>query len=255
MNVSPPTAAQRLAQRHRPDDRPVMRQLWRNLLFVHWSVDPEVIRGTLPEGLHVDTYGGRAWLGIVPFFMRGVRWMWTPPIPGTSSFQELNVRTYVYDSEGTPGVWFYSLDANCWPAVKGARWTFHLPYYWCRMSYSKDPTSGRIQYWSHRRGTRTDLESQFDYEPAGAVGTAQDPESFEFFLVERYVLFAERQGRLYSGRVHHPPYPATGATLRQWDDHPLVLDGFDSPGRAPDHVLMSRGVDVDIFALRRLGGR
>jgi uncharacterized protein YqjF (DUF2071 family) len=181
--------------------------------------------------------------------------MWTPPIPGTSSFEELNVRTYVHDAAGTPGVWFYSLDANCWPAVKAARWTFHLPYFWCRMSYSKESMSGRIQYQSQRRGTEVELESHFDYEPFGDVSTAQDPESFEFFLVERYILFAERKGHLYSGQVHHPPYPTSGVTLRGWDDHPLVLDGFESPGRSPDHVVMSRGVDVDIYALRRLGGR
>lgn len=249
INPPPPTPAQRLAQRERPAALRVMRQLWRELLFLHWSVDPEVVRRTLPPGLYVDTFDGRAWLGIVPFLMRGVRWIWAPPIPGTANFQELNVRTYVYDGSGTPGVWFYSLDANCWPAVKGARWTFHLPYFWARMNYSRNSQSGRVHYWLHRRGTDAALASQFDYEPSGDVRHAHDPESFDFFLVERYVLFAERNGRLFRGRVHHSPYPISPATVRHWDDHTLRLDGFASPGRAPDNVVMSRGVDVDIYGL------
>jgi uncharacterized protein len=35
---------------------------------------------------------------------------------------------YVYDAQGRPGVWFYSLDANQWLAVKVARSCFHLPH-------------------------------------------------------------------------------------------------------------------------------
>lgn len=247
-----PTPEQRLAMRSRPEGRHVMRQSWRDLLFVHWRIDPAVIQATLPAGLSVDTFAGQAWIGIVPFFMRNVRWVWTPPLPGTANFQELNVRTYVHDARGVPGVWFYSLDANCWPAVKGARWTYHLPYHWAKMTHRRMLPQGRIEYESRRRGTDTSLTTRFDYEPAGDVRTANDPESFEFFLVERYVLFAQRKGRLYSGQVHHPPYPVRDAVVHAWDDHALQLNGFARSGRAPDHTLMSQGVDVDVFPLRRV---
>ena len=43
-----------------------------------------------------------------------------PPYPGTSSFPELNVRTYV-KRDGKPGVWFFSLDAANALAVAVAR--------------------------------------------------------------------------------------------------------------------------------------
>jgi hypothetical protein len=38
----------------------------------------------------------------------------------------------------------------------------------------------------------------------------------------------------------------------QWDALPLKWDGFVMPGRAPDHVAGSRGVDVRVGALERL---
>lgn len=45
---------------------------WRDLCFLHWPLDPDLIARTLPAGVEVDTRAGRAWLGAVPFRMTGV---------------------------------------------------------------------------------------------------------------------------------------------------------------------------------------
>jgi uncharacterized protein YqjF (DUF2071 family) len=70
-----------------------MFQRWLHLLFLHWPIAPDLVQMTLPEGLLVDTFDGRAWLGIVPFFMRGVRPVGFVSFPGISNFLELNLRT------------------------------------------------------------------------------------------------------------------------------------------------------------------
>jgi uncharacterized protein YqjF (DUF2071 family) len=244
------TVAALLAERERPAGRAAMYQRWRNLLFLHWRWDAAAIQRTLPAGLTVDTFEGRAWLGIVPFFMRGVRPAWCPPVPGISDFLELNVRTYVVDARGRPGVWFYSLDANQWLAVKLARSSFHLPYEHARMSARVEDSSGLTDYRVRRRGA--EAGSRFHYGLAAAAPTvAATPGTLEFFLVERYRLFAHdsRRGRLYSGRVYHSPYQMGPADVRAWDDAPLRLDGFESPGRLPDHACYAPGVDVDVFPL------
>jgi len=131
-----PTASQRLAACERPSVQPVMFQQWRDLLFLHWEYPAEAIQATLPAGLFVDTFAGKAYLGVVPFFMQKIRPRFLPAVPGISDFMELNLRTYVHDRAGVPGVWFYSLDANQWLAVQVARNFFHLPY-----EYAK-PKSG-----------------------------------------------------------------------------------------------------------------
>ncbi len=244
------TMQRRLAVRKRPPQRPVMYQSWQELLFLHWEADAAFVQATLPSGLTVDTFDGRAWVGVVPFFMRKIQPCWSPSIPGISNFQELNCRTYVVDRQGTPGVWFYSLDTDSRLAVWWARRFFHLPYHHARMSYEWDRQSGRVEFCSRRRGTKPSLASRFIYEPQAEPSTSV-PGTLEFFLVERYVLFADGgDGRLMQGIVHHPPYEASPVAVEVFDDSLLELNGFPRTGAPPAHALLSRGVDVDVFPLQ-----
>lgn len=222
-----------------------MRQRWEQLLFLHWQWDPAVVQRTLPGGLTVDTFDGRAWLGVVPFFMRAVRPAWFPPVPGLANFLELNVRTYVHDSQGRPGVWFYSLDCNQWFAVKVARAGFHLRYEHAKMAAATNER-GEVGYRCQRRGDET--ESRFVYRATGSSRIAA-PGTLEFFLVERYLLYAHnaRRGQLFTGQVSHAPYQIREADVPVWDDWMLRLAGFDSPARAPDHLCAANPVSVRIY--------
>lgn len=255
-----PTMAQRLAERERPEGAPVMRQRWARLLFLHWAWEPAAIQATLPPGLTVDLHEGRAWVGVVPFFMERVRPRGLPAVPGISNFLELNVRTYVHDAQGRPGVWFYSLDANQWLAVKVARTLFYLPYEHATMSASVTPRAAgngcEVDFRSRRAGEEG--ESRFSYQtPAETKAKEAKRGSLEFFLVERYRLFAwdGRGGRLFSGRVHHTPYQITTDPQVTWSDQTMALAGFDVDGRAPEHVAAARAVDVEIWPLKQVAER
>src|SRR5437868_8915368 len=89
-------ALDRLAMRARPPGEAIMRQNWEDLLFLHWSVAPALLRPLVPEPLEIDTFDGKAWIGITPFRVTGLRVAALPEIPGLNSFEELNVRTYVH---------------------------------------------------------------------------------------------------------------------------------------------------------------
>jgi len=223
-----------------------MRQDWRDLLFLHWRIAPGDIEALLPPGLHVDTFDGSAWIGITPFFMRKVRPRGVPAMPVVSSFMEVNTRTYVYDGHGRPGVWFLSLDTNSAVAVLGARMFASLPYFLAAMRGRKHPDS-RVEYSVRRRGTSK--PSEFTYRPA----SMRDPppvDSLEFFLIERYVLFSMRAGRLFYGRVHHHPYPLFNVDVIRWDPQLLRENGLTPPSGAFDHALYSPGVDVRVYPLK-----
>lgn len=84
----PPNEAQRLAARERPGGSPAMYHEWRDLLFLHWEYPVAPLQEQLPEGLFVDTYEGRAYLGIVPFFMQNIRPRGFPAVPGLSRFMD-----------------------------------------------------------------------------------------------------------------------------------------------------------------------
>ena len=147
-----------------------LRMSWHDLLFMHWPVDAAALRQALPPGLELDTYGGQAWLGVVPFRMTGVGPRNLNRVPCVSAFLELNVRTYV-TAGGRPGVWFYSLDAASRLAVWAARRTFHLPYFFARMSLRQ--SAGWLEYRSMRAG-RSGISGRFAarYRPSGPVQLA-----------------------------------------------------------------------------------
>ena len=88
----------------------VMYQKWRNLLFTSWPFAPDSIQRRLPPDVEVDTYDGKAWLSLLPLQMEDLHLRWLPPIPGTSDFPELNLRTYVRVGD-RKGVFFFSIDA------------------------------------------------------------------------------------------------------------------------------------------------
>jgi uncharacterized protein len=234
-----------LIERQRPLElSPAMFQRWFHLLFLHWPVEPETIQRTLPSGLQVDTFADKGWVGIVPFFMRGVRPAGFPDVVGLSNFLELNLRTYVRDSHGRPGIWFYSLDANQPLAVWIARLCFALPYEHATMRANIE--GGQIAYASIRIGSAETLH--YCYRPPKDLREAEFG-SLDFFLLERYRLFARRGDRLMTARVYHAPYRLGKAIVRELDARLFKLDGLEIPSGSPTHVAYVRRVDVTIYRL------
>ncbi len=120
-------AIDRISPTLEPDQPVLMYQNWHHLLFLHWEIPPQELQALIPAGLTVDTFEGKAYAGLIPFTMTGVRPVLTPPLPGISSFHEVNVRTYVHREGCDPGVWFFSLDASSTLAVAAARAAYKLP--------------------------------------------------------------------------------------------------------------------------------
>jgi uncharacterized protein YqjF (DUF2071 family) len=246
----PPSLQQRLAERTRPAGPVVMLQRWEHLLFLHWRYDVAAVQATLPPGLSVDSWNGSAWLGLVPLFMRDVRPRFVPPISLLSDFLELNLRTYVFDAQGRPGIYFYSLDCDQPVAVEAARRLLHLRYEHAEIQAAG--VDGWVNFEAQRTGTV--LKSQFRYRAFGPAAEAPE-DSIVFFLVERYRLFAadENGEQLSSVRVCHAPYLIRAAEVTHWGDAMLRLAGFAAPNREPDHVCAADRVEVEVFAPERVG--
>ncbi len=230
---------------HRPWPLPgrnwFMRQEWNDLLFLHWEIDAGEIRRRLPPGVEVDTYGGTAWIGVVPFDMKGVTPRGIPAWRTMSDFPEINVRTYV-TMEGKPGVWFFSLDVPNRVAVWGARTFFHLPYYHARMSVKRE---GEQVHYSHARG---DLKFEASYGPLERVEAGEG--SFERWATERYCLYAaNKRGRIFRGNVHHPRWPLHAASVEVREN--TMLRGWPVGAMHP-RPLFSRHLPVVVWPLERM---
>ncbi|MBL8889173.1 MAG: DUF2071 domain-containing protein [Planctomycetaceae bacterium] len=236
------------------DRRTAGFQRWAGLTFVHWRLPAAQVQARLPKSLRVLEFDGSAWLGLVPFAMEKIRPWWSPPIPGVSWFLETNLRTYVVDEQGREGVWFFSLEADSWLAVTVARYLWHLPYWYSELhrdvSMGRDP-SKTIRYNGFRRSDR-EVAYEISVElPQPDQAEVATPGTLEFFLVERYRLFAlDRRERLRMGIVHHEPYRLSPVVAGTISESLTRSAGFsDLQAQSPAHWAFSWGVDVRVSPL------
>jgi uncharacterized protein len=242
----------RLSPTRRPTgQRMVQRQNWSHLLFLHWEVPSDLLQSMLPPGLTLDTFDGRAYVGLVPFTMSGVRPVWAPPVRGLSDFHETNLRTYVHLDGQNPGVWFFSLDAANSIAVKIARGFWKLPYHRAAMRMNVHNRGGGavdVDYSTRRLWPEPlPADCAVQYRAHGDV-TPAVPGSLEHFLAERYLLYAFRSGRLYRGQVYHTPYPLQQAEVHTLRQTITTAAGISVPESAPLAHYAS-GVNVEIYGL------
>jgi uncharacterized protein len=223
-----------------PDRHWANAQTWVDLAFLHWRVDEADLRRLVPGSVELDTHDGVAWIGITPFLLHGLRLRGLPPLPGVSTFPELNVRTYVRH-DGKPGIWFFTLDAASTIAVEGAKKLYRLPYHRAQMRCE------RIDDYVHYESARPGATFSGRYRGEGPLFRA-DPGSLEEFLTERYCLYTEDGGRLYRADIHHPLWDLQRgkAVIDLNTVAPLPL-----PEEEP-HVLFSPRQDVVVWGLEEL---
>ena len=220
-----------------------LEMTWRDGLFAHWPVDPEVVAAALPDGLSVATHDGDAYLGVVPFVMDDIR---PRELPTGLSFPELNLRTYVEGPNG-PGVYFHSLDADDRLGVAVARGLFRLPYYRAETDVRRgdgDPEdigdgnggdAGRSVRFTSRRVHRGVPHARFDatYAPVGEPFTPEAG-SLPAFLLENYRFYtAGSGGRLYVGEIDHEPWTLRPAAASIRSNTLFAANGFDHPDGDP----------------------
>ena len=224
-------------------DRPVMRQRWERLTFLHWPFQPADVQRLLPDGLETETYDGAAWVGLVPFYMRVA----TPGgqrVPWVSNFCETNVRTYVRDRAGRSGIWFFSLDASrLGVAVTARGGPYRLPYFWSSMRLGE--RASQVAYLSRRRWPGPRPATCRLRIGIGAPIAPADVTALEHFLTARFMLFSVTGGRLVSARACHQPWSLYRAQAQVVEDHLLTAAGLPAPEGEP-LVHYSPGVDVAI---------
>jgi uncharacterized protein YqjF (DUF2071 family) len=229
---------------HRPwplPDRPwIMGQTWELLLFAHWRVPKDLLRTLVSPHVEVEEHDGSAWLGITPFRVTGLRARGLLPLPGVSSFLELNVRTYVA-AGGKPGIWFFSLDAASRLAVEAARLGYKLPYFQARIRCT------RVGEWISYESARNDTHGVAfgaRYRGTGDEFVAA-PGSLEHFLTERYCLYTEDDGRAKRAEIHHGPWRVRPAEA---EIELNTMAPVELPEEEP-HLLLAARQDVVLWAL------
>lgn len=178
---------------------------WTEALFVHYAVDPAMLRRLIPAGLQLDLRDDQAFISLVAFTQRRLRpriggrcaeWLSRP----LAEHHFLNVRTYVRHGN-EQGIYFLAewipnrLACLLGPALYG------LPYHLGKLDYHRD--DGRFNGCVKNGADQLQFRATFDMtdEPVAAqAGTIDE------FLVERYTAFTNHRGRLYRFRIAHAPW-------------------------------------------------
>jgi uncharacterized protein YqjF (DUF2071 family) len=230
----------------RPEGKAQGTQRWHRLLFSHWEVPDAALKPLIHPRLTLDTFEGRAFVGVVAFEMRSVK-PFGFGVPTATDFCEINVRTYVHLDGRERGVVFLSLDADSTLATLAARTLWRVPYHRSRVAHVDETTAVR---WACDRSwpgpAMTGFKASFDI---GAPLPMPQPGSLEHFLVERYQFYTGREGQpLRRARVNHVPYALHAVPRCEITD--ALLGGLPGGARTPDYF--SPGVDVEMFGVERV---
>ena len=220
--------------------RDLMSQGWRDLTFLHWAVDHELVAHRMPPGVRPDTIDGATYVGLIPFRMVGAGFGRGPAVPWLGSFLETNVRLYSVDETGRRGIVFLSLDTDRAAVVAGARAGFGVPYRWARMRHHVERDvhtyDARLR-WPGVRGS--------SHVVVRARGVRESTE-LDHFVSARWGLHTRWAGRTLYVPNRHETWPVHDAEVLALDDGLMASVGL--PGladRPPDHVGFSPGVHTD----------
>jgi len=202
----------------------------------------------IPEGLELDTFEGKAYIGTIPFMMTGVRPRLALSVPGISTFPEFNIRTYVRHG-GKAGVFFITLDAQSRVTCLYAPYTYGLPY---RYAKGRLDVDGNTYSW---RSKRVDGGQELIGSCMGAGETMQaEPGSLDEFLFERYCLYTLYKKKLCIVYTHHDQW-----VFRKGEAEVIsntLTKSYDlgiSNVLQPDLVHISGGVLVHTWSVEEVG--
>lgn len=262
----------------------IMDQRWTDAVFLHWRIPEPVAANFMPPGVVPDVFDGSAWVGLIGFRMQGAGLGRGPGIPHFGSFNEINVRLYSREPDGTRGVVFLSLDASRLAVVLAAR-SAGIPYVWSSTSFLTEgtlgpagaedsstadevprsagsagpPSAGRAAPPSagHEvprsvgyavRRFRGGGRSLFTVAPE-LNAEATDPLSIH--LTARFGLHTRFRGRTLFVPNTHSPWPLYQAQLTRLEDELVAAVGITVTG-PPESVLYSPGVRTQFGRPRAL---
>jgi uncharacterized protein YqjF (DUF2071 family) len=218
-----------------PENEWLQAQTRRDVLLAYWPVDHGQLERMLPPELTADVLDGRAWVGVSAYRVTGLRVRGLPPLPGLSTFPQLELFACVTAHE-RPGLWIFSLEIGKPLLAEAAKRVHRLPAY--RASINLD--AGVVA------AARDGLSFYARYSASGA---ARRPAAgtHEHFLTERFALYTADGGRLYRAELHHPPW-----RLRQAELEVQSASLAPFPPEAPALAFAADEQDVLVWPLEEL---
>jgi hypothetical protein len=200
----------RLLAPDRATFHPWFRADWRDVLFVHYAVDPALLQPHVPFDL--DLYAGKAWVSLVAFTQDRMRPALGGPVAAAlmhpaARHEFLNLRTYVRAGDRRAILFLAEWIPNRLALLVGPS-LYGLPF-----------RLGTLDYRHHRRDVRANGSGlHLSVPPSPGRAQTASSDSLDAFLLERYTAFTCRFGRGRRFDIAHAPWTWRRATVRVEDD-------------------------------------
>ncbi|MRM84258.1 YqjF family protein [Riemerella anatipestifer] len=220
---------------HRPFEIPkgnwVYYQEWNKALFLHWIVPFELLRKYVPNHLDLDTFKGNCYISLVAFTMEKIRPRFLPSIKCISDFDEVNLRTYVYNGNKR-GVYFLNIEAGKSVSSFIAKVISGLPY----EKSTINRTDGLYSSINSNKGFR--LHAEYEIEE-----TISDKTELDKWLTERYCLYLDKENIIYRYDIHHKEWEIKKVAINSLNVN-YKIGEIDLSNRQPNLTHYSEGIKV-----------
>lgn len=220
---------------HRPFEIPkgnwVYYQEWNKALFLHWIVPFELLREYVPNHLDLDTFKGNCYISLVAFTMEKIRPRFLPSIKCISDFDEVNLRTYVYNGNKR-GVYFLNIEVGKSVSSFIAKVISGLPY----EKSTINRTDGLYSSINSNKGFR--LHAEYEIEE-----TISDKTELDKWLTERYCLYLDKENIIYRYDIHHKEWEIKKVAINSLNVN-YKIGEIDLSNRQPNLTHYSEGIKV-----------
>ncbi|WP_034042524.1 YqjF family protein [Wocania ichthyoenteri] len=219
---------------HRPFNYPKRSwkfyQEWNEAIFLHWEVNPELIRPYLPKGIELDIINGKTWVSLVAFNMNNIGLKNLPKIPHISDFYEINIRVYVV-CNNKPSVYFLSMEGSKRSSCKVLKVLSKFPYRYSKMKRNE------ANYCSNNTEFNDLFRIKYNLDNLPVKKDKTD-----LWLTERYAVFQDYKKHIIEYDVHHIEWPMQNISIENLEiNYPRFNHLINNH---PDKIHFSKGVQV-----------
>ena len=228
---------------------------WENLIMANYSVNPELLKPYLPNGVELDFHNDKTYVSLVGFMFKQTS-LFNIPIPFLGTFEEINLRFYVKRVQGDSikrGVVFI----NETVPYKSVAWLAKKLY---KEHYIAIPTKSKIEITEKFKSVNYQWKINNEWNQI-SVNTGKEKKpmvqgSIEEFIFEHYYGYTKINNVLSQEyKVNHPSWLINDIMNYSINCDFKSMYGNDFAylnNHQPDSVIIAEGSPVTVNWKRNL---
>lgn len=226
-----------------------LKARWENIIMANYAVEPELLIPFLPKGVELDLYNGKAYVSLVGFMFKKSK-LFNIPIPWLGTFEEINLRFYVFRKENSKikrGVVF----VNETIPYKAVAWMANKLY---KEHYIAIPTKHLWQLGTETKNIKYQwkIGNEWNQMEVKALtkSDAMVAGSFEEFIFEHYFGYTKiNETATEEYKINHPSWKTNKVidTTSQCNFSKMYGDEFGCLSKVePESVFIAEGSFIEV---------